>query len=90
MTLTLSPEIKEQIDELTTLVSELSKLETTVKDVRFLKMTDVINLTGWSRSTVEKMFNRPDFPSCDYGKEKVVELTAFRKYFSEPRRKERA
>lgn len=90
MTLTLSPEIKEQVNELAILVSELSKLEATVKDVRFLKMTDVINLTGWSRSTVEKMFNRPDFPSCDYGKEKVVELTAFRKYFSEPRRKERA
>lgn len=90
MTFTLSPELKEQVKELTELVEKLSALEATVKDVRFLTMNDVIKLIGWSRSTVEKMFNRPDFPSCDYGKEKVVELTAFRKYFSEPRRKERA
>ena len=43
--------------------------------------------TGWSEPTVKNLFNRPDFPSCDFGKEKKAEITAVINYFSVPRRK---
>ncbi len=89
MILRATPDLDEQLAEIRNLVAELKELESAVDKICFLSITDVMKMTGWSRPTVEKMFNRPDFPSCDFGKEKIVELTALRDYFSVPRRKER-
>ena len=36
---------------------------------------------------VLELYNKKDFPSCDYGREKIAEINAVRNYFSVPRRK---
>lgn len=56
-------------------------------DIHFYSIKDVIQLTGWSEPTVIKLFNDPDFPSCNYGKTKIVEAGGLRNYFSEHREK---
>ena len=51
-------------------------------DVGFFTVYDISLLTGWSYSTVQKLFNDPEFPAADYGKHKVVEKHALIKYFA--------
>ena len=52
-------------------------------EVRFYGIKEVVELIGWSEKTVQKLFNDPKFPAADYGKNKVVEARALRKFFSE-------
>ena len=54
---------------------------------RFLTMSDVQRITHWGKNRVRELFNEKDFPACDYGKEKLVEYTAFIKFFSVRREK---
>lgn len=69
------------------IVSKIEKIESELTEPRFYTTKDVANLTGWSMPTVLDLFNRADFPSCDFGQGKVVEESAFKQYFSVPRRK---
>lgn len=50
--------------------------------IGFYTIKDVCQLTGFSEPTVQAIFNRPDFPVCDYGRKKVVLISAFCDYFS--------
>ena len=58
-------------------------------EVIMYSIQDVAEMTGWSHTTVEKLFNDPKFPSADYGKTKVVEVHALIQFFSVPHNKER-
>lgn len=51
-------------------------------EIGFYTIKDVCELTGFSEPTVQAIFNRPDFPVCDYGRKKVVLISAFCEYFS--------
>ena len=48
------------------------------------KVKDVVKLTGISEPQVQRIFRRKDFPVCDYGKQKLVEIDAFKEYFQHP------
>ena len=50
--------------------------------VVFLDAKELSKKLGWSMRKVFKLFNDPEFPSSDYGKKKVVEMDALKKYFS--------
>lgn len=80
-----------QLDEQIMKIKELLELQAQVKEnvsaIAFLSVEDVMKLTGWGRNTVNKLFDEPDFPCCDFGKEKKAEIHAVIKYFSVPRRK---
>lgn len=54
----------------------------------FLSVEDVMKKTGFSKPTVLAIFNRPDFPLCDYGKAKKVYFPAFHEYFMNAVRKD--
>lgn len=60
---------------------EIEKNETIV-EVKFYTIPDLQKLLGWSETTVQKLFNDPNFPSADFGKSKVVEAHALIEYFS--------
>ena len=57
-------------------------------ELRFYTISDMQKLLGWSEKTVKKLFNDPDFPSSDFGKNKVVEAHAAIEYFSKKHEKE--
>ncbi len=57
-------------------------------DVKFYTIEMLTQMLGWSNQTVHKLFNAPDFPSVDYGKQKVVESHALIEFFSRKRLKE--
>ena len=54
-------------------------------EVRFYTVEQLTKMLGWSEATVHKLFNAPDFPSVDFGKQKVVESHALVDYFSRKR-----
>lgn len=83
--------IDTNIDEEIGKVQELIKSLETVKEkaslIQFISIKEFSELTGWSKPIVQELYNKPDFPSTDYGKEKKAEIHAIINYFSVPRRK---
>lgn len=79
--------LEQLTEEITKVVGKIEKLETRISEPKFYTIPDVSKLIGWSEPTVQDLFNRGDFPSCDFGKKKVVEMAALKNYFSVPRRK---
>lgn len=79
------------LDEALAKLKELLELEEKLAEnavkLRFITIKEMIELTGWSPTTVKQLYNRPDFPSCNFGKEKIAEANAVINYFSVPRRK---
>ena len=58
-------------------------------EVRFYTVDDLIDMLGWSKTTVLKLFNDPKFPATDFGRNKVVEAHALVEYFSVRHEKKR-
>lgn len=67
------------------LLEVFAKIEEKAESIRskigFYTTKDVVELTGISMPKVLEIFNRPDFPVCDYGQGKVVFIPAFCEYF---------
>ena len=53
------------------------------------RLINIKEMTGWSLTTVQKLFNDPSFPSIDYGKQKLVENHALMQFLSVRREKAR-
>ena len=51
-------------------------------EARFYTIKDLQDMLGWSAATVHKLFNDPEFPATDFGKNKVVEAHALINFFS--------
>ena len=51
-------------------------------EVRLYSINDIVEISGWSKRVVQKLFNDPDFPSHDYGKAKLVEAHALIAFLS--------
>lgn len=79
--------IDEQIEKVQKLIKLLETAEEKANLIQFISIKDFSKLTGWSEKTVQELYNKPDFPSTDYGKEKKAEIHAIISYFSVPRRK---
>lgn len=67
------------------LLEVFAKIEEKAESIRsqigFYTTDDVVRLMGISKPKVLDIFNRPDFPVCDYGQGKVVFIPAFCEYF---------
>ena len=80
-------DLDKELDKVQKLMTSIEKLADNTRMIRFITIREFAKITGWSVTTVKHLYNRPDFPSCDYGKEKIAEVSAVVKYFSVPRRK---
>ena len=58
-------------------------------EVRFYTISDIQEMLGWSKKTVQKLFNDPRFHASDFGRIKVVEAHALIDYFSKRHEKDR-
>lgn len=57
-------------------------------EVKFYTISEIVRMSGWSETTVQRLFNDPKFPSADYGRLKVVEAHALIDFFSKKHQKE--
>jgi hypothetical protein len=67
-------------------MSSLGKIYVS-SEVILYSIEDIRLMSGWSETTVQKLFNDPKFPAIDYGKRKLVENHALMQYFSIRREK---
>lgn len=75
----------EVLEELNNQLHTFQENYSQISDSLFFDIKDVIEITGWSKKTVEDLFNHPMFPCTDLGKRKLVLKTAFIKFFSDRR-----
>lgn len=73
-------ELNNEISNFQNSIESLGKEETL-----FFDIAGVQRITGWSKKTVEDLFNHPAFPCTDIGKRKLILKTAFVKFFMERR-----
>lgn len=78
------------LDEIKELNNEISNFQNSIESLGkevtlFFDIADVQRITGWSKKTVEDLFNHPAFPCTDIGKRKLILKTAFIKFFMERR-----
>lgn len=78
---------EELIAKVEKITEALQRTEERLNEPKFYTIKDVAKMLRCSEPTAQEIFNRADFPSCDFGKQKVIEHSAFVKYFSVPRRK---
>lgn len=72
-------DIFEEICEYKKQIDDLNQKETIIE---FLTVDDVSRILDISKKTANKLFNDPEFPSNNYGKEKKVLTSEFIKFFS--------
>ena len=87
MEVVVNQNFESQIEKLEKLAEYLDRIEKQTQKLQFITIKEFAQVSGWTEATVQKIFNRPDFPSCDFGKTKVAEINAVREYFRVPRRK---
>lgn len=83
----LDTNIDEEINKIKELVKCLNEVKEKANLIQFISIKEFSKLTGWSEKTVQELYNRADFPSTDFGKEKKAEVHAIIDYFKVPRRK---
>ena len=87
MEVNIDTNLDEKLEKAKALLKYLKEIDNQVVKLQFVTIQDVVDATGWSKPTVQDLFNRKDFPSSDFGKEKQAEIHAVINYFSVPRRK---
>lgn len=75
------------INEAILKTEELYEWQQKTNQIEFLSIKDVCRILQISPKTAKKLFNDPEFPSEDYGKEKRIMASAFVDFFSVKRRK---
>lgn len=65
--------VEKQIEYLKILKSKCTPIFYTTKDI--------MQLLNLSKGQVQRLFNRDDFPSCDYFKSQVIEYNALYDFF---------
>lgn len=78
------------LEEIKALNKEISDFQNSIESLGneatlFFDTADVRKITGWSKKTVEDLFNHPAFPCTDIGKRKLILKTAFVKFFMDRR-----
>lgn len=71
--------IIEEICEYKKQIDALNQKETIIE---FLTVDEVSRILDISKKNANKLFNDPEFPSNNYGKEKKVLVSEFTKFFS--------
>lgn len=78
--------VPRQIERTWDEISDLGKIYVS-SEVILYSIEDMVKMTRWSYTTVEKLFNDPMFPAIDYGKRKLVENHALMQFLSVRREK---
>ena len=84
----LDTNIDKELEKIKELVASLNEIKEKANLIQFISIKEFTKITGWSEKTVQKLYNRADFPSTDFGKEKKAEVHAIIEYFKVPRKKD--
>lgn len=87
MVVNIDTNCKEQMKQLEELLAKYEQLEEQTKKIHFVTIKEFAKMHRCSISTAQTLFNLPDFPSEDFGKEKVVSIEALRNFYMKKHKK---
>ena len=87
MTLNVNTNIEEEIKKCGELLAKYEQLEEQTKQLHFVNIAEFCKMRKCSIKTGQDIFNLPDFPSEDFGKEKVVSIEALKEFYMTKRSK---
>lgn len=87
MTFNIDTNIEEESKKIGELLIKYEQLEEQTKQMHFVTIKEFAEMRGCSRKIAQDIFNLPDFPSEDFGKEKVVSIEALRNWYMIKRNK---
>ena len=68
--ISLDTNIDEELSKIKDLIKGLEHVKEKAQLIQFISIKEFADMTGWGERTVQELYNRPDFPSTDYGREK--------------------
>ena len=87
MTFNIDTNIEEESKKIGELLVKYEQLEQQTKKIHFVTIKEFAKMRGCSIKIAQDIFNLPDFPSEDFGKEKVVSIEALRNFYMQKRKK---
>lgn len=87
MTFNIDTNIEEESKKIGELLIKYEQLEQQTKKIHFVTIKEFAKMRGCSIKIAQDIFNLPDFPSEDFGKEKVVSIEALRNFYMQKRKK---
>ena len=87
LTLNIDTDLDEQIKKCEELIKKYEELGDKGKQLHFVTVKELAKMRKCSLKTALDLFNLPDFPSEDFGKEKVILLEALREFYMTKRSK---
>lgn len=87
MTFNIDTNIEEESKKIGELLVKYEQLEQQTKKMHFVTIKEFAKMRGCSIKIAQDIFNLPDFPSEDFGKEKVVSIEALRNFYMQKHKK---
>lgn len=87
MTFNIDTNIEEESKKIGELLIKYEQLEQQTKKIHFVTIKEFAEMRGCSIKIAQDIFNLSDFPSEDFGKEKVVSIEALRNFYMQKRKK---
>lgn len=87
MTLEINTTTEAELQKLNEYLVKCEEVETKTKQLYFVNIKEFAEMRNCSLKTAQDIFNLPDFPSEDFGKEKVVSIEALRNWYMTKRNK---
>lgn len=87
MTFNIDTNIEEESKKIGELLIKYEQLEQQTKKIHFVTIKEFADMRGCSIKIAQDIFNLPDFPSEDFGKEKVVSIEALKNFYMSKRSK---
>ena len=87
MNINIETDINANINKLDELLEKIALLEDKSKLVNFITIREFAELRNCSIKIAQDIFNDKTFPSENYGKQKVVEISALKNWYAQKRDK---
>ena len=87
MTLEINTTTEAELQKLNEYLIKCEEVEEKTKKIHFVTIKEFAKMRGCSLAVAQRIFNLPDFPSEDFGKEKVVSLEALRNFYLKKHKK---
>ena len=87
MLVNINTTIKEDLKTLNEYLVKCEEAEAKTKQLHFVTIKEFAEMRGCSIKIAQDIFNLSDFPSEDFGKEKVVYIGALKEFYMQKRSK---
>lgn len=87
MNIHIETDINSNLKLLDEMLEKIKQIEENSRMLTFITISQFAEMRHCSITVAERLFNEPTFPSENYGKQKVVEISALKNWYMQKRDK---